>query len=173
MYNWSLASPEGQIYASINSSINWDHIQCFNFTAAGTYQNEIGNGGTTNLYGTNLTLLESIYNIDSYDVDGVDETFYLLGANTHDTFYVNSNQFDEGECWNTRINDWTGFGQDNNFEEAIMYEPTTSSVIFATLLDEDLLGFDNRTHDFEMLVLEDGHLTDTTTTIYYFYAVMF
>ncbi len=173
MYNWSLASPEGQVFASTNNSIGWVNIQCFNFTATGTYQGESGTGGSTNLYGTNLTQLESRYNVKSNDVDGVDETFYLIGANTHNTFYVNANEFSEGECWNTRINDWTGFGQDDNFEEVLMYEPTTYSVIFAAILNEDVLGFDNRTHDFEMIVLEDGHLTDTATTIYYFYAVMF
>lgn len=173
MYNWTLASPEGQVFASTNNSIVWVNVQCFNFTSTGTYQDETGNGGSTNLYGTNLTQLENQYNIDSYDVDGVDETFYLLGAGTHNVFYVNAKEFSEGECQNTRINDDSGFGQDNHFEEAIMYEPTTQSIIFAALLNEDVLGFDNRTHDFEMLVLEDGHNTDTATTTYYFYAVMF
>lgn len=173
MYNWSLASPEGEIFASINNSILWDNIQCFNFTAAGTYQDESGNGGTTSLYGKNLTQLETEYNIKTDDLDGVDETFYLYGLGTHNTFYVNSKEFTEGECWNTRILDWTGFGQDNHFEEVLLYEPTTSSVVFTALLNQDVLGFDNRTHDFEMIVLEDGHLTDTTVTTYYFYAVMF
>ena len=52
----------------------------------------------TNVYGTNLTQLENQYNIDSYDIDGVDETFILIGPGTHNTFYVNANEFDEGEC---------------------------------------------------------------------------
>ena len=173
MYNWTLASPEGEIFASTNNSINWVHIQCFNFTATGTYHEESGTGGTTNLYGTNLTQLERQYNIKPDDGDGVDETFYLIGPDTHNTFYVNANEFSEGECWNTRINDWTGFGQNDIFEEVLMYEPTTQSIIFAALLNEDVLGFDNRTHDFEMIVLEDGHKTDTSTTTYYFYAVMY
>lgn len=173
MYNWTLASPEGEIFASTNNSIVWDNIQCFNFTATGTYQGESGNGGTTNLYGKNLTQLESEYNIRSGDLDGVDETFYLAGLGTHNTFYVNSKEFGEGECQNTRINDWTGLGQDDNFEEVLLYEPFTASVIFGALLNEDVLGFDNRPHDFEMIVLEDGHQTDTEVTIYYFYAVMF
>ncbi|HLD55637.1 MAG TPA: hypothetical protein VJB35_05240, partial [Candidatus Nanoarchaeia archaeon] len=32
MYNWSLASPEGEIYASVNNSINWVGTQCYNNT---------------------------------------------------------------------------------------------------------------------------------------------
>ena len=57
----------------------------------------------------------------------------------------------------------------NNFEEALLYEPNSQSVIFTSIIDEDVLGFDGRTHDFEMIVLEDGRGTDTATTTYYFY----
>ena len=53
-----------------------------------------------------------------------------------------------------------------------MYEPTTYSVVFASLLNENVLGFDNNPHDFEMLVLENGHGTDTSPTTYYFYAAI-
>lgn len=173
MYNWSLSSPEGEIFASTNNSILWNHIQCFNFTSTGTYQDESGNGGSTNLYGTNLTQLEETYGIEYNDLDGVDETFYLIGPGTHNTFYVNANEFQEGECYNTRIFDYSGAGQDNNFEEILLYEPVTSSVVFASILNENVLGFDNRSHDFEMIVLENGHNTDTNTTTYYFYAVVF
>ncbi len=173
LYNWSLSSPEGEVFASTNDSISWNHVQCFNFTSSGTYIDESGDGGTTNQYGTNLTLLETQYGIENDDLDGVDETFYLLGIGTHNTFYVNANEFTEGECPNTRIFDSSGYGNDDNFEEILLYEPTTSSVIFTSLLNEDLPGFDNNPHDFEMIVLEDGHLTDTSTTLYYFYAVMY
>ena len=50
-----------------------------------------------------------------------------------------------------------------------MYEPQSSSVIFTSLLNENVFGFDNNPHDFEMLVLENGHLTDTSVTPYYFW----
>ena len=173
LYNWSLASPEGVVLASTNNSIIWYYIQCFNFTSTGTYEDESGNGGSTNLHGTNLTQLETQYGIKYDDIDGVDETFTLTGAGTHNAFYINANEFEEGECQNTRIIDYTGFGQDDHFEEALLYEPSTSSVVFAALLNEDVVGFDDKTHDFEMLVLENGHGTDTATTTYYFYAVIF
>ena len=170
MYNWSLANPKGEIYASTNGSgIEWTNVQCFNFTATGTYQNEEGNGGTTNLYGTNLSILESMFNIDASDVDGVDETFTLIGLGTHDKFYTANLEFGEGECPNTRIFSNAGTGEDDKFEEVLLYEPVSKSIIFASLLNQNVLGFDNRHHDFEMLVLEDGHGTDTSVTTYYFY----
>lgn len=170
LYNWSLANPQGEVYASINSSITWTNIQCLNFTATGAGTDESGNGGTTNLYGTNLTSLESNFNIASDDVDGVNETFTLSGAGTHDLFYTSNNEFSEGECISTRVFGDSGQGESNEFEEVLLYEPTSASVIFASLIEEaSILGFDSRDYDFEMLVLEDGHGTDVDTTTYYFF----
>jgi len=169
MYNWSLASPQGEIYASINDSLEWTYIQCLNFSADGTYGNDQAQVGGTSFYGTNLTQLESTFNIIPDDVDGVNETFTLQGVGTHNQFFTNNLEFSEGECMSTRVFDSTGSGQDNNFEEVLLYEPESQSVVFTSLLNEDTLGFDGRTHDFEMLVLEDGHGTDTDTTTYYFY----
>ncbi len=167
MYNWSLASPEGEIYSSTNDSISWADIQCFNFDADGTY---IGaeTPGATNQHGTNLTILEAMFGIAEDDVDGVNETFTLLGSG-HNTFYTNNLEFTEGECRNTQVFTNAGYGEDNKFEEVLLYEPTTYSVVFASLLNENVFGFDNNPHDFEMLVLENGHLTDVDTTTYYFW----
>ncbi|MFA5764470.1 MAG: hypothetical protein WC915_06710 [archaeon] len=168
MYNWSLASPEGEIYASTNDSINWNYVQCLNFDSDGTYADDTANLGGTSAHGTNLTILENMFGIFSDDVDGVNETFPLLGSG-HNTFYTNNLEFSEGECRNTQIFSNSGQGEDNKFEEVLLYEPTSYSVLFASLLNENVLGFDNSSHDFEMLVLENGHSTDTATTTYYFW----
>ena len=169
MYNWSLASPQGEIYTSTSNSITWSNVQCFNYSALGTYADDTSNAGATSQYGTNLTQLEALFGIDSADVDGIDETFNLLGAGTHNIFYTNHLEFSEGECRSTRLFSNIGAGEDDKFEEVLLYEPVSQSVIFTSLIDEDVLGFDGRSHDFEMLVTEDGHGTDTSTTPYYFY----
>jgi hypothetical protein len=169
MYNWTLASPQGEIYASTNDSLDWSYIQCFNYTATGAYGDDTGNAGGTSQVGMNLSQLESSFNIAWDDVDGVNETFNLQGAGTHDLFYTNNLQFAEGECVSTRLFSDAGIGENDKFEEVLMYEPVSQSVVFTSIIDEDVLGFDGRTHDFEMLVLEDGHGTDTDTTEYFFY----
>jgi len=169
MYNWSLASPQGEIYASRNKSVSWLSLHCFNFSATGTYLDDSANAGNTSLYGMNLTQLEASYNINYSSVDGVDETFNLNGADSHDLFYTSNLKFEEGECRSTRVYSNAGSGENNKFEEVLMYDSSTQSVVFASLLEEDTAGFDNRHHDFEMMVLEDGHGTDTSTTPYYFY----
>jgi hypothetical protein len=169
MYNWSESSPDGEIYASKNDTISWGYVQCFNFTATGTYGNDLPNAGGTSQYGTNLTILENMFNISFDDSDGVDETFTLTGPGTHNRFFTSNEEFSEGECRSTRIFSNADTGEDNKFEEVLLYEPSTYSVIFASLLNEDEVGFDDNPHDFEMLVLEDGHGADTNTDTYYFY----
>lgn len=178
MYNWSLASPEGEIYASTNNTIEWNYIQCLNFDADGSY-GDLGTGGVPggmNLLGTNLTQLETRFGIVSNDVDGVNETFSLAGTHemgggfNHSLFYTNNFEFSAGECYSTHVLGPSGSIIDASFEEVLLYEPSTASVIFASLLDEETpLGFDSDPHDFEMLVLENGHLTDTALTTYYFW----
>jgi len=168
MYNWTSASPRGEIYASKNDSIVWLNIQCFNFTADASYAAETGNEGATSLFGKNLEQLETEFNISSDD--GINETFTYMGASEgHHNFYANNYQFSDGECRSTRVYANTGKGEKDNFEEILLYEPNTTSVILATILNEDAAGFDTASHDFEMLVPENGHGTDLAMTRYYFW----
>ena len=168
IYNWTLAEPQGEVYSSTNSSITWANIQCFNFTANTT--GSTGSAGATNLVGTNLSVLESRFNILTDDVDGVNETFsFTPEGDAHDLFYTANLQFSAGECLSTKVYSPSG-PVANQFEEILMYEPATSSVVFASLLEEGTLsGFNNQDNDFEMIVPEDGHGTDTSITTYYFF----
>lgn len=148
MYNWSLASPSGEVYATMNDSVNWTSTAC-----------------ATNA--TDTPILEAYFGIAGADVDGVDETFFA--SNDHDEFYVNNIQIAAGTCeLSARIFGDTGAGVDTEFEEVIL-KAGSGEYVFASILDKDLEGFDSATHDFEMLVLEDGHDSDTDTTTYYFY----
>jgi hypothetical protein len=165
LYNWTLASPQGEVYSSTNSTIAWGSIQCFNYTANGTLGTGGETAGATNLGGLNLTTLETRFNIDVADADGVNETFYLKN---HDQFFTNSLQFSADECQSTRVYGPSG-GTDQQFEEVLLYEPTTTSVVFASILEQDLTGFNSGTQDFEMLVLEDGHNGNVAATTYFFF----
>ncbi len=168
MYNWTLLNPSGEVYASTNSTIKWTNIQCFNYTAAGNFSSDDGAGGTTNRFGINLTTLEAMYGVLWDDVDGVNETFTFLGGG-HDAFTTASQSFSVGECYSTRVYNETA-PVANQFEEALLYEPNTTSVVFASIIEENgINGFNDENNDFEMLVLENGHGTDVTSTTYFFY----
>ncbi|HKL23246.1 MAG TPA: hypothetical protein VJ895_00675 [Candidatus Nanoarchaeia archaeon] len=140
MYNWSLASPQGEVYASENNAVTWESIDCFNFSENGAAQ-------------------ETTYNIESDAADGIDETF------TGTVGLTVGSQALTG-CMSTAVFA-EGASQAGTFDEALLWDG--SSMIFASILEEDVLGFDGKTHDFQMLVVEDGHNGDTATTPYYFY----
>ncbi len=142
MYNWSLASPEGEIYASNSSSVSWEGIQCYNEA-------------------NNMTFFESMFGLNIADTDGLNETFNL---NNHAEFFTNNKQFTAGLCDNTKLYNSVGIG---TFDEVLLTDGP--SLIFTSLLLEDADGFDGIPHDFEMMVLEDGHGTDTNPTTYYFW----
>jgi hypothetical protein len=171
MYNWSLAQPGGEVYASTNSSVIWTNIQCFNFTAVGNLTVDGEVSGETSKNGYNLTMLQAMYGISESDGDTVNNTFVYLGAaNGHNAFYTANKQFIAGECPNTRIFDSNGVGTDGDFEEVLLYEPTSTSTVFASLIEKGgTNGFDSQTHNFEMLVLENGHNGDVSATTYYFF----
>ncbi|MGY4884305.1 MAG: hypothetical protein ACP5NZ_01875 [Nanobdellota archaeon] len=142
MYNWSVASPEGEIYATNSSSVAWEGIQCYNQE-------------------NNMTHFETMFGLAWDDVDGINETFNL---NNHPEFFTNSKQFTTGLCDNTRLYDSSGVG---TFNEVLLTDG--SNLVFTSLLLEDANGFDNIPHDFEMMVLENGHGTDVGITTYYFW----
>lgn len=177
MYNWSLANPQGEIYASTSNSVSWSNIQCFNLTATNTYSEvDYSRQGQTSLYGMNLTTLETTYGIKADDVDGVDETFSRLGTHesgrgfNHSLFYTNNLEFSAGECLSTHLFANNGEINDVKYEEVLLYDPVAQKPVFASILNEGtVLGFDGKDHDFEMLVLENGHGVDVSTTTYYFY----
>lgn len=130
MYNWSNTSPKGEIFATNNSLVSWTNIECFNFSATGTFASDTSQRGGTSFYGMNLTQLETSYNISSNDVDGINETFNQFGAGGHQMFYTNHLQFSNGECRSTRIFSDAGSGEANKFEEALLYDPDSRSVVF-------------------------------------------
>lgn len=149
-YNWTgtVDPSSGEVYASTNDSLTWTEIGCYNLTEPTGY---------------NLTLVEAQYNIASTDGDGLDETFTL---NNHAAFTTGTTSFSGGDCNNTQLFDSGGSG---SFDEVLLYENSTSSLVFASLIQDNGDGFDAATHDFQMLVLEDGHSGDTATTTYYFW----
>jgi len=146
MYNWSLASPQGEVYASNASSITWAGIECFNWTSNGT-------------------VVEGSYNIAAGDEDGLNETF--SDSNAHAAFNTGTTSFSDGDCMTAFIFDSTQSATDDNFEEVLLSDG--KNTVFAALLEQDTLGFDNNPHDFEMLVLEDGHSGDSSAETYFFY----
>jgi len=172
MYNWTQANPRGQVYASTNDTIQWMNIQCFNLTAEGTFTDETpntpGGFGQTSQNGMNYLQLHEMFNIPEYAVDGVNDTFIHFN---HDVFFTVSLEFgndteESSICPTARLYDDSA---DGVFQNVLLYEPETMSVIFTAILEVERIGFDGNAYDFQMIVLDDGRGTNIDTTTYYFY----
>jgi len=146
LYDWSQASPSGEIYATRSvSTPTWANIRCANVTNIDDEDTALGVNQST-------------------DQDSVNKTF--LNTTTFPQFYVGSININTTQsCYATALRNTTGISQ--SFKEVLLHD--NAMMIYTALLTQDSLGFDGSTHDFEMLVGENGHLGDTSPTPYYFY----
>ena len=157
-YDWITTEPEGEIYASTNSTITWNNINCFEFN---------------NATSINRSSEETRYGMDTDDIDGIDETF---NETRHDTFYIGTREILTNTCPSTNVYQ-SSAAQDDNFQNVLLTDPDTNSLIFTTIMenrdasnDTDLVGYDGSPTDFQLLVAEDEHtLAAEGPTTYFFW----
>ena len=147
MYNWNLSSPSGQVYATRTSSVPaWASVFC---------ANQVNVTAEDTALGVNV----------SVDQDSVNKTF--INTTAFSAFYVGSKNINSTQnCRAVNLFNGTA-APSSNFQEVLLNDGT--SMIYTALITNDANGFDNRTHDFQMLVGENGHNGDVTATPYYFY----
>jgi hypothetical protein len=158
MYSWSIASPEGEIYA-VNSSSTpvWSDVFCFNFS-----NNKTDPDGRGILQRFNGTDLENASGMRPTDVDGIDETFNRTFARS---FQVGSNTIDSSSgCSVVGLNVNSAY-QESEFQEVLLTD--NNSIIYTAILEQDETGFQGSTLDFQMIVAENGDVEEATN--YYFY----
>ena len=147
LYNWNLTSPAGQIYATRVVTVPvWANIRCANQTEVNVEDLALGIN-------------------QSVDGDSVNRTF--TNTTGFNSFYVGSLNINATQnCRAVQLFNSTG-QVSPNFAEVLLSD--TNTLIYTGLISNPALGFDNRTHQFEMLVGQNGHLGGTTSTPYYFY----
>lgn len=170
-YDWTLYSPQGEIYATRNDTVpNWGNVHC-------TTPAEIA--------AEDLFLNAS----NSLDEDSVNNTFVALGSPDqnnrfgpaelyHPTFYVANQTIAASTCPLAVMYNSTA-QPSPYFKEVLLSDGAGSPVIYTGIIAHTLNpfaesdGFDKRTHDFEMIVGENGHGNDaggsTILTTYWFY----
>ena len=176
LYDWSLADPEGEIYATYLSQVNWTagSVLCWNWTiATASYlqlaeleTNPAAGDGAPSVYGGIGAAID--------DVDGVNETFSAPGAGVHSNFFAGPQAITvnatDSACPVTRLYNNVGGGA---FQEVLLYTDGTGAnndgVIYTSILNQSATGYDAAKHDFEMIVGEDGHNGNVAVTTYYFY----
>lgn len=146
IYDWSLSSPAGEVYASRNNSISWSAIRC----------------GVTSILQTEQTQL----NITTTKEDSINRTF---NNTIHRGFYVGTTLIQNSTCRAiaTYVNNTRQSSAENaTFQEVLLDD--TVSIVYATLLEANAQGYNNGQFDFQMIV-PDSDVNPTPST-YYFWA---
>jgi hypothetical protein len=148
IYSWTLTSISGEVYATrYSGTINWTGVNCSNLTHISNEEVALGH--------TNRD-------------DNITATFNLKN---HTSFYVDVNPILNNTCRSihTYVN---SSAQNQKFDEVILYDGTNLTnghIIYGTIIEHSIYGYNNRTYDFQMLVPERGEPSWQSATAYYFY----
>ncbi len=160
-YNWTAIKPKGEIYAATVNAIDWTQIKCFDYA---------GGAGQPG----DLSWAETLYGIDPVDEDGFNETFT---DQTNNAFQVGTVPIGANTCQTANTYVYGAAGPvGHDFENVLLTD--AANLVFTTIIENhnagnnaDVTGFDNRAHQFQMLIAENGHDTqEDATTTYYFWA---
>ncbi len=151
IYDWTLSSITGRVYATRNSStVTWSSIECSN--------NSLLEQENTWLSHTNHDdNLTATFNTNLSDVD-------------HDPFYVGGQYISADTCptLSTYVNNQSQAQGADVFEEMALID-NQNITVYATILEEDAVGFDGNRYDFQMLVPENGSAAWEGALPYYVY----
>lgn len=142
MYDWNIADATGEIYASRSSNINWSGIACADNAQLVTEEGNVGMTAST--------------------VDGINETF-TTGVNSFVTGAISLSN-----CLEANLHDENGTKTDGLYDNVVLAD-TDGDIVYTSILNNDATGFDNRSHDFQLIVAENGTNANTQTTMYYFW----
>jgi hypothetical protein len=160
LYDWALTSPEGEVYATTTNIVSWYNVSC-------PTANNIS-------YHENTTYKFNTYANDSlkpdHDVDGIGETF---AADFDLSFYAGPTLINGASgCKAAYLYVNSAADATETFTETILQDNSTTNgaLIFTSLIKQGkAVGFDGISHDFQMIVAENGHNGNEVTTLYYFY----
>lgn len=187
LYDWNNAEPRGEVYAARTSGIDWTTVACATLAEL--------SGDEADFTGTNETDREGYWPYDRPNATFVNSTNFNQSKgdiNGHDSMYANYSTFWvgpiqingtglPGECFSTVMHNETGWvdnnqnaGNDKNHwrEIALADGDGDGNIIYTALMENSRTytsGFDGEAHDFQMMVGENGHGTDISPTLYYFW----
>lgn len=158
LYSWGDTDPDGEIYAANGSSVDWDKIQCVNFST------------NTSVLMYNVTQLNAFIGLtsptDQASDDSVNATFNLTYGDNGDTFSIGSIEITNADnCSMVRLFNSSG-DPSENFQEVLLTD--NESIVFATIISQNQRGYDNTTVDFQMIVGVNGTVQGTVRN-YFFY----
>ena len=148
IYDWSLVGVtiQGRVYVSRNASIIFSSTAC---AANATVNTE-----------------DAFNNMTGSSSDSVNQTFL---NQTHKGFYVGETPIANNTCraLATFVNDTRQSISESAYFQEILLQDSATNLIYVTIIEPHLAGFDNNSYDFQLIVAESGVKTSPTT--YYFF----
>ena len=142
IYDWAITVSTGKVYATRDSgTVDWASINCSNSTFSEAENSALAHASVD---------------------DNITATF---SDTTHTAFAVGSVSISANLC--PTLNTYIGnASQDTDFEEVLLYDGTY--LVYATLLEDDLNGFDGTAYDFQMIVPQNTTIGSGNTPYYVF-----
>jgi hypothetical protein len=147
IYDWTLGTPTGEVYVTRATSVTWASIICANESTIINEQTALGMAGS--------------------DSDNINKTFNYTA---HSSFLVGTNNITSSSCRSTAtyINDAAQTVDESaRFQETLLSDPLTGSLVYTTMIENNVVGYNNVTFDFQLLVAENE--SSATPTLYYFF----
>lgn len=176
IYDWTISTITGELYATKEAPSG----------GSGRFQGAIPDW--TAIQCANSTMIddeESLFNHTTSDEDSYSNTFKNSDYFNLTTFYAGETQVTDSSviggaasgCYGAYMNT-NNADQFSDWQEVVLtdgtYEDEGSGdwdydIIYATLLENNVNGFDNRLYDFQILLPESGLDGSQTPMTYYFY----
>jgi hypothetical protein len=137
-FDWTQPVPEGEIFATTASSVDWSLIQCADYSTVQTEQVISGTGSDR----VNLTFADA--NVNSFKVGDTD---FGVGVCDYASFTIDST------------------GAPGTYEEVLL--ESQNNLIYTAIVSAGGSSFTGQPADFQMLVAEDG-TDDVPTTYYFY-----
>lgn len=153
IYDWSMSMITGEIYATRNSTTpTWANIKCAN---------------------RSLLEMENTQMSHTNPDDNLTKTFNTTAGASHTAFSVGMVSIGANTC--PTLNTYKANStQDVDFEEMALSDSTNftegGNIIYSTIIEQDMLGYNNVSYDFQMIVPENGGSTWASSTAYWLYA---
>jgi hypothetical protein len=148
IYEWTVASYTGEVYASRNNSISWLNIGCANSST--------------------ILTEDSSLNLMSATQNSINGTF---NETKHKSFVVGSIAIPESLCWATYTYNSSGAQIPNSttasFQEILLQDNSSAKMVYTTPMENNHPGYNNQPYDFQMLVADDD--SQATPQTYYFF----
>ena len=146
IYDWALTVVSGSVFVSRNDSIVWSGVSCASPT---TIADE-----------------ENFLNMTASSPDSISNTF---NDTIHRGFFVGTVEIPESTCNSiaTYVNNQQQTLSTTSAFQEVLLEDTNDNLVFTTMLEDSVTGFDGSLFDFQLIVPEDS--TSVTPTTYYFF----